>query len=165
MAVLAAFCLSATFCFNAAFSSAVKFEELIALFLASAASATAFLAASLAADSVGTVTLSIALIPLSCASVTAVFVIAASIALSAAFCASATSCFNAAFSSFVKSEESIALFLASAASATAFLAASLAADSVGTLVSLIFLIPFSWAVVTVSGVVAALIASLASLAF
>ena len=165
MAVLAAFWASLTSCFNAAFSSSVKFEESIALFFASAASATAFLAVSLAADSAGTVILSIALIPWSCASVTAVFVVAASIALSAAFCASATSCFNAAFSSFVKSEESIALFLASAASATAFLAASLAADSVGTSVSLIFLIPFSCAVVTASGVVAALIASLASSAF
>ncbi len=86
-------------------------------------------------------------------------------AVLAAVCASLTSCFNAAFSSSVKFEESIALFLASAASATAFLAASLAADSVGTSVSLIFLIPFSCAVVTAPGVVAALIASLASSAF
>ncbi len=80
MAVLAAFCASATSCFNAAFSSAVKFEESIALFFASAASATAFLAASLVADSAGTVTLSIALIPFSCASVTPALVVALSIA-------------------------------------------------------------------------------------
>ncbi len=73
-----------------------------------------------------------------------------------------TSCFKAAFSSAVKFEESIALFLASAASATAFLAASLAVDAVGTSVSVIFLIPFSCAVVTASGVIALLSASLAA---
>nr|WP_323067767.1 hypothetical protein [Limosilactobacillus reuteri] len=54
------------------------------------------------------------------------------------------------------------MFLASAASAIAFLAASLAVDSVGTSVLVIFLMPFSCAVVTASGVVALLIASLAS---
>ncbi len=119
-------------------------------------------ACSFAGDLAGISIPLIALIPLSSASVTAALVVALSIALSAAFWASVTSCFNAAFSSSVKFEESIALFLASAASAIAFLAASLAVDSVGTSVLVIFLMPFSCAVVTASGVVALLIASLAS---
>ena len=123
------------------------------------------MACSLVADVIGTSMPSIALIPLSLASVTAALVVALSIAWSAPFCASVTFCFNAAFSSSVKFDESIALFLASAASATAFLAASLAVDVVGTEVALIFLMPFPCAVVTASGVVALLIASLALFAF
>ena len=122
-------------------------------------------ACSLVVDLVGTSIPLIVLTPLSSASVTSALVIALSMAVLAAVCASLTSCFNAAFSSSVKFEESIALFFASAASATALLAASLATDSVGTSVSLIFLIPFSCAVVRAPGVVAALIASLASSAF
>ena len=78
------------------------------------------------------------LIPSSWALVTASFVVALSIALSAAVCASATFCFKAAFSSAVKFDESIAWFLALAASATAFLAASLASDLLGTVTPLMF---------------------------
>ena len=124
-----------------------------------------FVACSLVVDLVGTSIPLIVLTPLSSASVTSALVIALSMAVLAAVCASLTSCFNAAFSSSVKFEESIALFLASAASATAFLAASLATDSVGTLTSSMDLIPLFCASVTPSGVVALLIASLALFAF
>ncbi len=72
------------------------------MFFAVAASATAFLAASLTADSVGTLMPSIALTPLFCASITTSLVVAlviSSFALSAAVLAS---CVNAVFSSVVK---------------------------------------------------------------
>ena len=152
--------------FAACFSASVKLLSWSIAFLASStASLRSVIAWSLAGDLVGIPIPLIALIPLSSASVTAALVVALSIAVLAAFWASVTSCFNAVFSSSVKFEESIALFLASAASAIAFLAASLAVDSVGTSVSLIFLTPLSCAVVTASGVVALLIASLASWAF
>ncbi len=115
----------------------------IAFLASSTAVLRALVACSLASDLVGTSIELIALIPLSSASVTAALVVALSMVVLAAFCASATSCFNAAFSSAVKFEESIALFLASATSATAFLAASLAADSVGTVTLSIALTPLS----------------------
>ena len=150
----------------ACFCSSVKLLSWSIVFLASSTAVLrSVMACSLVADVIGTSMPSIALIPLSLASVTAALVVALSIAWSAPFCASVTFCFNAAFSSSVKFDESIALFLASAASATAFLAASLAVDVVGTEVALIFLMPFPCAVVTASGVVALLIASLALFAF
>ncbi len=124
------------------------------MFLASAASATAFLAASLAADSVGTSVSLIFLIPFSCAVLTASGVMALLIASLAACAFSSTSSFKAAFSSSVNSDLEISFFLPETALSTAALATSLSMAS----------LPLSTAVLTSSSVVALSIASCAFLA-